>query len=478
MTDYSTYQSPLNERYASKEMLHLFSMEYKITTWRKLWISLAKGQQHLGLPITHSQIKELEDNINPINFQKALEYEKQFRHDVMAHIHTYGDACPKAKSIIHLGATSCYVTDNADIIQMQEALNQLKEKLVHCINNLSKFAEKEAHTPCLGYTHFQPAQPTTLGKRTCIWLQDLLIDLQELEYRQTNLRFLGVKGTTGTQASFLSLFKGDHNKVIALDDYVSQEMGFKNPYIISGQTYTRKQDSLVTDSLAGLASSIHKFGSDLRLLAHLKEVEEPFEKKQIGSSAMPYKRNPMRSERLCALSRILISLSENPKYTHSQQWLERTLDDSANRRIVISEAFLLADSLLNILYSVTNGLVSYPKMMLKHLKEELPFMATETILMKAVENGGDRQEIHELIRKHSIKASQNIKEHGKENDLIQRLANDPSLPLSLQEIDEILNIKKFIGRSPQQVELFLKKEIFPLTTNYQNIKPISNTLTV
>ena len=473
-----TYQSPLVSRYASKEMLYLFSSFHKTVLWRKLWISLAKGQKKLGLSINEEQIKELEQNLEIIDFKKIQKYEKQFKHDVMAHIHAYGDLCPTAKSIIHLGATSCYVTDNADLLQMQEGLQLCIQKLVPSIRQLTNFATQNAHIPCLAFTHFQVAQPTTIGKRSCLWIQDLLIDLEEFQYRLSQLRFLGVKGTTGTQASFLKLFQGDHKKVTTLDHYVTQQMGFSKHFIISGQTYTRKQDSYILDALANLAASIHKFATDIRLLAHKKELEEPFEDSQIGSSAMPYKRNPMLSERLCSLSRALISLADNSKYTHSQQWLERTLDDSANRRIVISEAFLLCDSILNLLNRVSNNLVIYPKVMKKHIDEELPFLATENILMKAVEKGADRQEIHERIRQHSQVTAQLSKQEGIENDLIQRIAKDTKIPLSEIEIENLLEIKEFIGRAPEQVIEFIEKEVSPYLLDYKSIKSFSSPIHV
>lgn len=449
------YQSPLGTRYASKEMSYLFSMQAKHSTWRKLWVALAEAQKELGLNISNEQIEELKEHVEDVDFEVAEAYEKKFNHDVMAHIHAYGDVCPKARPIIHLGATSCYVTDNTDVIQMNKGLSIIQSKLVKVITQLANFSKKHAHVPCLGFTHFQPAQLTTVGKRACLWLQDLLIDQKEISYRKDNLHFLGVKGTTGTQASFLSLFEENHNKVKELDHKVSGKMGFGNLFPISGQTYSRKQDSQILNALAGLASTAHKMATDIRLLAGLKEIEEPFSKTQIGSSAMPYKRNPMLCERICSLSRFLISLAQNPEYTHATQWLERTLDDSANRRLSLSEAFLTADSLLHLLIEVTDGLVVNEKVIKKRVLEELPFMASENILMACVKKGSDRQDLHERIRMHSQSAARQVKEEGRTNDLLERILADEAFSLSKEELDKILDVQKFIGRSPQQVEEFL-----------------------
>lgn len=454
------YQSPLATRYASQEMSYLFSQQFKFSTWRKLWVTLAEAEAELGLPITLEQITELKKHVEDINFTTAAHYEEQFNHDVMAHIHAYGDQCPLARPIIHLGATSCYVTDNTDLIQMREGLKILITRLEQVIRHLSHFARKYADLPCLGFTHFQPAQPTTVGKRTCLWIQDLILDLRDLKYRQDQLPFLGAKGATGTQASFLALFQGDFDKVKQLDQKIAAKMNFKELFTISGQTYTRKWDTFILQALAGLGVSAHKMGTDIRLLAHLKEVEEPFSQRQVGSSAMPYKRNPILSERLCSLARFLISLLENPMYTAATQWLERSLDDSANRRLSISEAFLTADAVLEILVQLTRHLVVYPEVIERHVNEELPFIATENILMAGVRKGMDRQTLHEKIRDHSKAASFKVKVQGENNDLLQRIAEDWTIPLSQIELNEILNIKAFVGCATEQVKEFLEKEGF------------------
>jgi len=453
---HDTYQSPLAGRYASPEMKRLFSSQFKHSTWRKLWVALAEAEQELGLPISGDQINELRNHIDQIDFQLVADYEKDLQHDVMAHIHAYGDLCPSARPIIHLGATSCFVTDNADLIQMKEGIRQLLFKLEKVIEQLSEFALKHKDLACLGFTHFQPAQLTTVGKRACLWIQDLEIDLDELEQRFTKLKFRGVKGTTGTQASFLALFGGDHDKVKLLDQLVAQKMGFAQVFPITGQTYPRKLDSLILNTLAGIAISTHKFATDLRLLANLKEIEEPFGEKQVGSSAMAYKRNPMLSERICSLSRFVISLSENPAYTAATQWLERTLDDSANRRLCISEAFLSTDAILNLMIKVTSGLVVNEKIIERRVLEELPFMATENILMACVKKGGDRQDLHERIREHSHAAGGQVKQEGKENDLLERIAHDSAFQLTREELSELLNVSEFIGRSPEQVVEYLE----------------------
>ena len=471
MNEHETYETPLSSRYASKEMSYLFSPAFKFLTWRRLWLALAKSQKSLGLTISDSQIKALESHLQPIDYELANRYEKTMRHDVMAHLYAYGDACPEAKPILHLGATSCYITDNADLIQMREAFKILQAKLVHVIRELSDFAAKHANLACLSFTHLQAAQPTTVGKRTCLWIQDLLLDLHDLNERLENFSFLGVKGATGTQASFLSLFEGDHEKVKKLERLVAQEMGFNHVFVISGQTYTRKQDMRLFSVLTGIAASCHKMATDLRLLAHLKEIEEPFAEKQVGSSAMPYKRNPMRSERICGLARFLISLNENPIYTASTQWLERTLDDSSNRRLAIPEGFLCADALLNLLLSLSSGLIVYPKMIEKHLQEELPFLATENILMQSVRKGKDRQVIHEKLRQHSVDASRCVKEQGLPCDLLQRIAKDPSFGLSEADLAQIVKIEHFIGRSQNQVKEFLDIQVKPLLKRYEHLKP-------
>lgn len=457
----NTYSSPFSERYASKEMKNLFSSQYKHSTWRKLWVALAQAQQTLGLTITREQIAEMSSHIDDIDWNKVEAYEEKFQHDVVAHIHAFGDQCPQARPIIHLGATSCYVTDNTDIIQMREGLQMLSGKLSRSISQLMSFARIYARLPCLGYTHLQPAQPTTVGKRACLWVQDLLIDLQELDTRLHSLRFLGAKGTTGTQASFLSLFNNDRDKVQTLDHLIAAKMGFSNLYLISGQTYTRKQDTLVINTLAGIAISIHKLATDIRLLAHLKEIEEPFAEEQVGSSAMPYKRNPILSERLCSLSRYLIALAQNPAYTAATQWLERTLDDSANRRLCIPEAFLCCDTLLDILLKLSNGLIVNETIISRHIAEELPFMATENILMACVKKGCDRQDLHDRIRIHSLATSQRIKDQGLDNDLLQRIANDKAFMISSSELERLTNVSDFIGCAPEQVEEFWAEEVIP-----------------
>ena len=468
---HDTYESPLASRYASKELSFIFSPEFKFVTWRRLWIALARAQKTLGLEITAEQIQELEAHLHEIDYERAADYEKRFRHDVMAHIHTYGDLCPKARGIIHWGATSCFVTDNTDLIQMREGLTILQGKLVRVVRQLAAFAKAHAELICLSYTHFQPAQPTTLGKRACLWLQDFLIDLKELERAQEDLRFLGVKGATGTQASFFLLFKQDGAKVKKLDELVAKEMGFPKLFAISGQTYTRKQDIRVISALTGLAASAHKFATDMRLLAHLKEVEEPFSSGQVGSSAMPHKRNPMHSERICGLARFLLSLADNPAYTAATQWLERSLDDSANRRLAIPEAFLTADAILNLLATLTLKIPVYPKIIQRHLDEELPFLAQENILMEAVLRGKDRQKIHEKLKEHSQKASLQMKEKGEAVDLLAEIARDRDIGLSEKELHELAHPKHFMGRAPAQVHEFLKEEVEPALKKYAGAEP-------
>ena len=458
----NTYESPFNSRYASDEMQELFSPDMKFKTWRRLWIALAEAEKELGLNITEEQINELKQYKDIINYDVAEKKEKEVRHDVMAHIHAYGDQCPKARGIIHLGATSCYVGDNTDIIVITEALKLVKKKIITVINNLSEFSTKYKSLPTLGFTHLQPAQLVTVGKRACLWLQDILMDLEELEFVLSNMKLLGSKGTTGTQASFLSLFDGDHTKVKKLESLISEKMGYKGVFPVSGQTYSRKLDSRVLNVLSGIAQSSYKFSNDIRLLQSMKEVEEPFEEKQIGSSAMAYKRNPMRSERISSLARYVIVNTLNPAITASTQWFERTLDDSANRRVCIPEAFLAIDAILNIYINVSGGMVVYPKVIEKHLLEELPFMATENILMEAVKRGGDRQELHERIRNHSMQAGIQVKVEGKKNDLIERIAADKNFGMTLYELESVLKPENYIGRSSEQVEDFLAEFIKPL----------------
>ena len=455
------YESAFSGRYASPEMQYLFSSDMKFSTWRKLWISLAKAEKAMGLDITDDQIAELEAHIYDIDYAVAGAYEKKLRHDVMAHIHTYGDLCPNARPIIHLGATSCYVGDNTDMIVMKEALALVRKKLLAVIKNLRDFADEYKALPALAYTHLQPAQLTTVGKRATLWLYELTLDLQDLDFVANSLALLGQKGTTGTQASFVELFEGDTAKIDKLEGMIASDFGFDKVVPVSGQTYTRKFDSRVIGVLSGIAQSAYKFANDLRILQSFKEMEEPFEKNQIGSSAMPYKRNPMRTERICALARYVISDSINPAITASTQWFERTLDDSANRRIAISEAFMAVDAILNIYINVTSGLVVYPKVVEARIMRELPFIASENIMMDLVKKGGDRQEIHEKIRVHSIAAGKRVKEEGLDNDMIERICSDPTLDITLDEIKAILIPSKYIGRCVEQVERFLKNDVDP-----------------
>lgn len=458
----SKYESPLSSRYASDEMLYLFSPDCKFRTWRRLWVALARAEHRLGLPVSEEQIAELEAHVEDINYDSADEWERKLRHDVMAHIHAYGELCPNAMPIIHLGATSCYVTDNTDIIIMRSALELVASKLLMAISRFADFAEKYADMPTLGFTHFQPAQLVTVGKRATLWIRDLMADFEEVEYRISTLKLLGSKGTTGTQASFLELFEGDHEKCKELERLIAEEMGFARCEPVSGQTYSRKTDAFVLATLAGIAESASKFATDVRLLSHLKEVEEPFETKQVGSSAMPYKRNPMRCERICALARYVIADAQNPAFTAATQWFERTLDDSANKRISTGEAFLAVDAILGIIINVAGGLTVHPKVIEKHVAEELPFMASENILMDAVKAGGDRQELHERIREHSLGAGYAVKEEGKPNDLIERIAADPAFGLSLDELKAGLDPRRYVGRSPEQVKEYLEGEVRPL----------------
>ncbi len=459
------YTSPLVERNASREMAELFGAQKKFSTWRRLWLELAKAQKKLGLNIKQSQLSQMVRHLDDIDFKKAARYEKKFRHDVMAHIHTFGDAAPKAAPIIHLGATSCYVGDNADLIIMREALQLITAKLAAVINLLSKFAKKHRSLATLGFTHYQPAQLTTVGKRATLWCYEFVMDLQEIEHRLETLPFRGVKGTTGTQASFLALFEGNHSKVKQLDKIVAAAFGFKKTCAVTGQTYQRKFDTLVVNTLASIAQSAHKFCNDIRLLANLKEIEEPFEKTQIGSSSMAYKRNPMRCERATALSRFVLSLASSPQMTASEQWLERTLDDSANKRVVIPEAFLAVDGILQILINVTGALVVYPKVIAARIAAELPFMATENILMAGVKAGGNRQELHEKIRLHSHAAAAQVKKLGKPNDLIGRLKAD--IAFSKVNFEKVLDPKSYIGRAPQQVDEFIRDIVTPLCRKYR-----------
>ncbi len=467
MTD--RYQSPLSERYASKEMQYIFSPDMKFRTWRKLWIALAETEKELGLNITQEQIDELKAHAEDINYDVAKEREKAVRHDVMSHVYAYGVQCPKAKGIIHLGATSCYVGDNTDIIVMTEALKLVQKKLINVIAELAKFAEEYKALPTLAFTHFQPAQPTTVGKRATLWMQEFLLDLEDLNYVLSTMKLLGSKGTTGTQASFLELFDGDQEKIDRIDPMIAEKMGFKECYPVSGQTYSRKVDTRVLNVLAGIAASAHKFSNDIRLLQHLKEVEEPFEKTQIGSSAMAYKRNPMRSERIASLSRFVMVDALNPAITSATQWFERTLDDSANKRLSVPEGFLAVDGILDLCLNVVDGLVVYPKVIEKHLRAELPFMATENIMMDAVKAGGDRQELHERIRTLSMEAGKNVKEKGLENNLLELIAADPAFNMSLEDLKKTMQPEKYTGRAKEQVEAFLKKVVNPVLDAHKEI---------
>lgn len=459
---YDRYQSPLSERYASKEMQYIFSPDMKFRTWRRLWIALAETEKELGLNITEEQIEELKSHAEDINYDVAKEREKIVRHDVMSHVYAYGQQCPKAKGIIHLGATSCYVGDNTDIIVMAEALKLVKTKLVNVIDELSRFADEYKGQPTLAFTHFQPAQPTTVGKRATLWMQEFLMDLEDLEYVLGSLKLLGSKGTTGTQASFLELFDGNQETIDKIDPMIAEKMGFESCYAVSGQTYSRKVDTRVLNVLAGIAASAHKFSNDIRLLQHLKEVEEPFEKTQIGSSAMAYKRNPMRSERIASLSRYVMIDALNPAITSATQWFERTLDDSANKRLSVPEGFLAIDGILDLCLNVVDGLVVYPKVIEKRLMSELPFMATENIMMDAVKAGGDRQELHERIRELSMEAGKNVKEQGLDNNLLELIAEDSAFNMTLEDLKQTMDPTKYVGRSKEQVEAFLSDVITPV----------------
>jgi adenylosuccinate lyase len=457
-----TYESPLNSRYSSKEMKYIFSPDMKFRTWRRLWIALAESERELGLDITEEQIEELKAHKDDINYDVAREREKLVRHDVMSHVYAYGQQCPKAKGIIHLGATSCYVGDNTDVILMVEAMKLIRKELLSVVQKLADFAMEYKDMPTLGFTHFQAAQTTTVGKRATLWIQDLMLDLENIDFVLSQAKLLGSKGTTGTQASFMELFGGDTDKVKRLDKMIAEKMGYSAVFAVSGQTYTRKLDSMFLNVLSGIAQSCTKFSNDMRLLQHLKEMEEPFEKNQIGSSAMAYKRNPMRSERICSLARYIMVDAMNPAFTTAGQWFERTLDDSANKRIAVPEAFLACDAILSIYLNVASGLVVYPKVIEKRLMEELPFMATENIMMDAVKAGGDRQELHERIRELSMEAGSVVKNEGGKNDLIERIAKDPMFGMSLEQLQAVLEPKNYVGRAPQQVEEYITDEVRPV----------------
>ena len=463
------YTSPLSERYASKEMQYIFSQDMKFRTWRRLWIALAETEKELGLNITQEQIDELKAHADDINYDVAKAREKEVRHDVMSHVYAYGVQCPKAKGIIHLGATSCYVGDNTDIIVMTEALKLVQKKLVNVIAELSKFADKYKNQPTLAFTHFQPAQPTTVGKRATLWTQEFMMDLEDLEYVLGTIKLLGSKGTTGTQASFLELFEGDQETIDKIDPMIAAKMGFRECYPVSGQTYSRKVDTRVVNVLAGIAASAHKMSNDIRLLQHLKEVEEPFEKSQIGSSAMAYKRNPMKSERIASLSRYVMVDALNPAITSATQWFERTLDDSANKRLSVPEGFLAIDGILDLCLNVVDGLVVYPKVIEKHMMAELPFMATENIMMDAVKAGGDRQELHERIRELSMEAGRNVKVEGKDNNLLELIAADPAFNLTLEELQKTMDPKKYVGRAKEQTESFIAKVVNPVLDSHKEM---------
>lgn len=475
---YDKYQSPLSERYASKEMQYIFSPDKKFKTWRKLWIALAETEKELGLNITDEQIDELKANADNINYEVAKEREALVRHDVMAHVYAYGELCPKAKGIIHLGATSCYVGDNTDVIIMTEGLKLVRKKLINVIAQLSKFANEYKSLPTLAFTHFQPAQPTTVGKRATLWMMELLMDLEDLDYVIDNMKMLGSKGTTGTQASFLELFDGNHEVIRKIDKMIANKMGFSDSFPVSGQTYSRKLDTRVLNVLSGIAATAHKFSNDIRLLQHLKEVEEPFEKNQIGSSAMAYKRNPMRSERIASLARYVMIDALNPAITSATQWFERTLDDSANKRLSVPEGFLAVDGILDLFLNIVDGLVVYPKVIEKRLMSELPFMATENIMMDAVKAGGDRQELHESIRTLSMEAGKNVKEKGLDNNLLELIANDKAFNMTLEELQKTMDPTKYVGRSKEQVEEFLEEYINPILMENKDELGIKATISV
>ncbi len=472
------YVSPLSERYASKEMQYIFSPDMKFSTWRRLWVALAETEMELGLPITQEQIDEMKAHITDINYDVAKAREKEVRHDVMSHVYAYGVQCPKAKGIIHLGATSCYVGDNTDIIVMREALRLVRKKLINVLAELAKFADRYKDLPTLAFTHFQPAQPTTVGKRATLWMQEFMLDLEDLDYVLGSLKLLGSKGTTGTQASFLELFNGDQETIDKIDPMIAQKMGFKECYPVSGQTYSRKVDTRVMNVLAGIAASAHKMSNDIRLLQHLKEVEEPFEKSQIGSSAMAYKRNPMRSERIASLSRYVMVDAMNPAITSATQWFERTLDDSANKRLSIPEGFLAVDGILDLCLNVVDGLVVYEKVIEKHIMSELPFMATENIMMDAVKRGGDRQELHERIRTLSMEAGRNVKEKGLDNNLLELIAADETFGLTLEELQACMELSRYVGRAKEQTESFLRNVVQPVLDANQDLLGVKADISV
>lgn len=474
----SRYETPFSSRYASPEMQYLFSPDNKFRTWRRLWIALAEAERELGLPITEEQIAEMKAHAEDINYDVAAAREKEVRHDVMAHVYAYGQQCPSARGIIHLGATSCYVGDNTDLIIQYEALRLILKKLVNAVALLSRFADQYKSLPTLAFTHFQPAQPTTVGKRASLWLQEFLMDIDEVEYRIKGAKLLGSKGTTGTQASFLELFEGDHEKCRALDRMIAKKMGFKDCFAVSGQTYPRKLDAMLLSTLSGIAQSAAKFSNDIRLLQHMKEIEEPFEKNQIGSSAMAYKRNPMRSERIAALARYVIADALNPAMTASTQWLERTLDDSANKRISVSEAFLAVDAILSLVINVVDGLVVNTAVIERNLRRELPFMATENIMMDCVKRGGDRQELHERIRVHSMEAARRVKQGDGVNDLLERIAGDPLFGVTLRQLEDMLNPSAYMGRAPEQTDEFLKEQVGPVLERYKDILGIKVEISV
>lgn len=474
----SRYETPFSSRYASPEMQYLFSPDNKFRTWRRLWIALAEAERELGLPITEEQIAEMKAHAEDINYDVAAAREKEVRHDVMAHVYAYGQQCPSARGIIHLGATSCYVGDNTDLIIQYEALRLILKKLVNAVALLSRFADQYKSLPTLAFTHFQPAQPTTVGKRASLWLQEFLMDIDEVEYRIKGAKLLGSKGTTGTQASFLELFEGDHEKCRALDRMIAKKMGFKDCFAVSGQTYPRKLDAMLLSTLSGIAQSAAKFSNDIRLLQHMKEIEEPFEKNQIGSSAMAYKRNPMRSERIAALARYVIADALNPAMTASTQWLERTLDDSANKRISVSEAFLAVDAILSLVINVVDGLVVNTAVIERNLRRELPFMATENIMMDCVKRGGDRQELHERIRVHSMEAARRVKQGDGVNDLLERIAGDPLFGVTLRQLEDMLNPSAYVGRAPEQTDEFLKEQVGPVLERYKDILGIKVEISV
>jgi adenylosuccinate lyase len=465
------YDNPLISRYASREMAQLFSTEYRIHLWRELWIVLAETEKELGLPITDAQIEQLKAFRTELNLDVANRYERELRHDVMAQVHAYGDQCPEARGIIHLGATSCYVTDNSDLMVYRDAMRMVRRRVVTCLGAMADFARRHAHLPCLAYTHLQPAQPTTVGKRATLWMYDLVLDLHEVDHRLDTLCARSAKGTTGTQASFLQLFEGDHNRVRELERRIARKIGFDQSYAVTGQTYSRKVDAFLLDTLAGIAVTVHKLATDLRILAHKKEIEEPFESNQIGSSAMAYKRNPMRCERICSIARFVMSLQSSPSMTAATQWMERTLDDSANRRLVIPQAFLSIDACLILLQNVTQGMVVYPKTIEKNLREELPFMATESLLMAGVAAGGDRQHLHEVIRVHSQAAANRVKQEGLANDLLERLASDPAF--ANVSVSEVLAPEQYVGRAPEQVKEFLDEVVEPILAQSPAENPLS-----